>query len=295
VAQVNVNDLLSVPYRTGSYLIYDAAPGKDHFRTAMGLDTHPYPASGSHQLDVKVLTKYLSQVIAKFGTKELFLVDLREETHGFLGDTAVSWYADNDFANVGMSPGLVQRDEEARLAALAGEETVDVFTIGKDKQDNRKQQRVLPLTCDSVSLKMPQTERQAFDQKTMGGCTVNYVRLPVTGHCWPSEKMLSEFCTAVPVSADPATTWVHFHCHGGDGRTTSFLALYDIRCWKASGDTLPDDMDFFAARQCQIFDSYCLNPDPAHCENCTTDLDPWKVSRAEVRWQVLSRFLAGQA
>ena len=23
-------------------------------------------------------------------------------------------------------------------------------------------------------------------------------------------------------------TWLHFHCHGGDGRTTTFLTLYDM-------------------------------------------------------------------
>ncbi len=295
VPKVNVTNPLSVPYRTGSYLIYDTAPGKEHFRSAWDLETHRHPASGSHQLDISVLTMYLQKVVDEYKTQELYLVDLREETHGFLGDRAVSWYADDDFANVGMSPGLIVRDEEARLGVLADEQTVQVFTIGKDKQDNRQQQRVLPVSYDDVPVKTPQTERQAFDQTSIDGCTVNYVRITVTDHCGPSSEALDEFCAAVPVSTDPAKTWVHFHCHGGDGRTTSFLALYDIRCWKASGDPLPDDMDAFAARQCEIFSSYCLNPDPTQCVNCTTDLDPWKVSLAKVRWQILSEFLAGQA
>jgi len=52
VPDVNVNNPLSVPYRTGSYLIYDIDPGKEasseHFRSAWTLHTHPYAASGSH-------------------------------------------------------------------------------------------------------------------------------------------------------------------------------------------------------------------------------------------------------
>lgn len=26
----------------------------------------------------------------------------------------------------------------------------------------------------------------------------------------------------------PPETWLHFHCHGGDGRTTTFLAIWDM-------------------------------------------------------------------
>jgi hypothetical protein len=286
VPDVNVNNPLSVPYRTGSYLIYDADPKKKNFRSAWDLDPHPYPASGSHQLDIKELVGYLKQIAAKYGTQNLFLVDLREETHGYLGDTAVSWYADNDFSNVGMSSGLIQRDEEARLAALVGE-TVQMFTITKDENDNREQQRELPVRYDPLEVSKAQTERQAFDGLRIGNCTVSYVRIPVTDHCGPTEEALAEFAK-IPVSTDPADTWVHFHCHGGDGRTTSFLALYDIRCWKASGDPLPaGGMKAFVARQCELF-TYCL--DPAGCKDpkCVGDRDAWKVSLAEVRWRILS-------
>jgi hypothetical protein len=293
------------PYRTGSYLIYDIDTdtkkerASEHFRSAWSLETHPYPASGSHQLDAKRLFEILkSEVVVPYETRELFLVDLREETHGFLDGRAVSWYSDNDFGNVGQPPALIERDEEARLAALAGQ-TVHVFRIEDDPDDNRRQQRVMPVSYEEIDVMKPETERQAFDGFELGDCTVHYIRIPVTDHTGPSDAALRELCTRVPVSGDPASVWVHFHCHGGDGRTTTFLALYDMVCWKQSADPLPDrGIEEFACRQCRLF-SYCLNPYGCrssdgtacgHCEGQPMDVD-WKSALGAARWRKLKDFL----
>ena len=94
----NVCNPLSEPYRTGSHLIFDIPTGKpDCFRTAMELQPNPYPASGSHQLNASQLTQRLRKVVSRYQTRDLYLVDLREESHGFIDGGAASWYADNDF------------------------------------------------------------------------------------------------------------------------------------------------------------------------------------------------------
>lgn len=300
---VTTDNPLWQPYRTGSYLIYDIPTEKEgtaeHFRSAWTLDEHPYPASGSHQLDAARLVEILeSKVIAPFQPHDLFLVDLREETHGFLDGRAASWYADNDFGNVGQSLALIERDEEARLTALASQ-TVQVFTIEADPRDNRAQQRVMPVSCEEIGVFRPETERQAFDRLELGKCTIHYVRIPVTDHCGPTQAALVALRASVPVSLDPASAWVHFHCHGGDGRTTTFLALYDMLCWKQSNKPFPDrGMEDFACRQCELF-SYCLSPygcrsrDGAACGDCEGQpmVVTWKASLAEVRWRTLEDFL----
>ena len=43
---------------------------------------------------------------------------------------------------------------------------------------------------------------------------------------------LSNWC----VSLKPGD-WVHCHCHGGDGRTTTFLALFDMVHWAKTKGT----------------------------------------------------------
>jgi inositol hexakisphosphate len=310
-SSINLKNPLSAPYRTGSYLVYDVTavskkdpPGSDkdpeHFRSAWSFGTHPYPASGSHQLDATRLVEILkSNVIGPYRPRDLFLVDLREETHGFLDGRAASWYADNDFGNVGQSPALIERDEEARLGVLAGQ-TVQVFTIANDQGDNRKQQRVMPMSYEEVAVRTAGTERQAFDGLKIGPSTVHYVRIPVTDHCGPSESALAHLRARIPVSTSPADAWVHFHCHGGDGRTTTFLALYDMLCWRHSKDPLPPGgLDAIARRQCLLF-WYCLKPngckqpDGSPWGHCALPSDPppsWKPPLEKARWQILEGFL----
>jgi hypothetical protein len=99
------------------------------------------------------------------------------------------------------------------------------------------------------------------------------------------------------VGLNPAD-WVHCHCHGGDGRTTTFLTLFDMVHWAKSKGTkgLPT-VEEFAHRQCQIF-QYCLNPDGCpkewNCTDATKDggtgappKEDWKYFLALQRWWFL--------
>jgi hypothetical protein len=82
---IDVQNPLSVPYRTGNYLVYDVTAGSEkdpeNFRSAWSLDAHPYPASGSHQLDHPQLVETLkSKVIQPYRPRDLFLVCARRRT-----------------------------------------------------------------------------------------------------------------------------------------------------------------------------------------------------------------------
>jgi hypothetical protein len=308
---VSVLNPLSVPYRTGSYLIYDyprdtdECPGKlatDNFRSGSKLRVNPYRASGSHQLDCPKLLGALENLPQPQSVSKLFLVDLREEAHGFLGGRAVSWYADNDFSNVGCTEkwiheaDWIRAEEEYRMASLANFSPVAVFCIEqepKDNKDNRDQQRMRPTGYRMVDVQDTRTEQQAFHGSPIGHFTVKYVRIPVTDHCAPADDAIDYLChLADRVAADD---WVHFHCHGGDGRTTTFLALYDMLCWKKAGHPNVPSVEGFACRQCQLF-NYCLNP--SGCRNpdrsgcgCKDPVpDPFKTPLAKKRWESLKQF-----
>jgi len=274
---VNIANPLEVPYRTGSYLIYDKG-SSDNFRSASGLPEHPYRASGSHQLDFSEFADVLyQQVVKPHSPRTIYLVDLRQETHGFFDGSAVSWYADNDFSNVGQPKEWITADEKARLGALAGR-TTQVFSITADHEDNRKQERVMPVSFTNVSVRAAYTEADVAKMLTAKLETrVEHVRIPVTDHCAPSDAVLAELRTLWQQIG--TNDWVHFHCHGGDGRTTTFLALYDMLCWKKPGAPLPS-LEQFARRQCQLF-AYPLDPDGS---------TGWKKSLAEGRWAKLEEF-----
>jgi hypothetical protein len=287
---------LSGPYPTGSYLIPDIPPGKEkeseHFRNAMTLQPQPYRASGSHQLNLQQFRDVLgSNVVAKYRPSIIYLVDLRQETHGFLDDIAYSWYADNDFGNVGQPLDWIVNEEKIRLLFLEALTKARVFEITTDTSDNRAQQRMIPTSYQDIAVGTARTEEQAFDDRKIGSphsSVLQYVRIPVTDHCAPDQDALK---TLKDLAAEaPSDAWFHFHCHGGDGRTTTFLLLYDMLCWKKSSKKLPD-LDVFACRQFGLPPGYCLNPDGCRCGTRTSQpIGGWKRPLAIQRWNALENF-----
>jgi hypothetical protein len=274
---VQTSNPLPGPYRTGSYLISDSGP--DNFRSAMALEDHPYRASGSHQLSLGGFARVLDQVVDLFRPSEIYIADLREESHCFFDGDPVSWYSDNDFGNVGQDRGWIIADEKARLDLYKGR-TTKLFTIEPDPSDDLHQERVVPVGYQNLYVSETRLEAELAPILTdlFRPTRVHYRRITVTDHCAPDVRALSEIQDLRRAVRD--NDWVHFHCHGGDGRTTTFLALWDMLTWELSGDPMPS-LEEFAARQLQLF-PYSLDP------SGTTG---WKLPLAEERWDVLGRFL----
>jgi hypothetical protein len=290
---VNVCNPLSKPYRTGSYLIYDfKATDKDHFRCGSQLSLNPYRASGSHQLDASAFGRVFGLIPQPAQPAKLYLVDLREETHGFFGDRAVSWYADNDFSNVDYPADWIQDEEEYRLGWMNKLATARVFDVERDPSDNRAQERMRPTGYRMAPVETARTEKQAFDNRPIGNFSVRYVRIPVTDHCAPSEDALGKLRTLA--NGVTVNDWVHFHCHGGDGRTTTFLALYDMWHWKKANHPGYLSLAEFACRQYKLAPNYCLNPNGCDCAPppppASQPTAGWKRPLELARWSVLERF-----
>jgi hypothetical protein len=280
---VNVVNPLLVPYRTGTYLISDAGP--DNFRNAMTLGEHPYRASGSHQVGIADWARILAPVVLAYQPKRIWLVDLREETHGYFNGEPVSWYADNDFSNVGQDKRWIIKHEEMMVNLHANSQT-ELFVIEDDASDDLKQERVLPTSYTPLWVGSARTEDEVAGLLDLifKPTNVQYCRIPVTDHCAPSKFALTDL--DVLSSQVGKDDWVHFHCHGGDGRTTSFLAMYDMLSQWEWGDPLPT-LEAFSDRQCELFD-YCLDPKATSCGNPPK---AWQLSLAEQRWTALGDYL----
>jgi Inositol hexakisphosphate len=289
---VKSSNPLPGPYRTGSYLIYDFKPtDKDNFRRTSELVPHPYRASGSHQLDYGALAGLLASIPAPPRASTLYLVDLREETHGFLNERAVSWYADNDFSNVDQPQEWIVEDEKVRFVFAQAAKTVRLYDIVADPSDNRAQGRMLPVGYWDIPIKTARTEEQSFDTRRIGNFTIQYVRIAVTDHCAPSEQALKALRDLANKVAP--TDWVHFHCHGGDGRTTTFLALYDMWRWKKANYPGYPSLETFACRQYKLAPNYCLDPGGCDCPPPPAASQPvagWKRPLALRRWEALGKF-----
>jgi len=83
--------------------------------------------------------------------------------------------------------------------------------------------RAMPLAPNPTLLLVTNvmTEQQLVER-----AGAHYLRFTVTDYLRPNDADMDRFLETVRQM--PKDTWLHFHCHAGIGRATTFLALWDI-------------------------------------------------------------------
>ena len=203
-------------------------------------------ASGSGEFSESGLQSLL-EALAERTQMAICIVDLREESHGFFDGIAVSWYGEHDWGNVGLTQEEALADEAERIHGAAGQMTA-VAHLGGEKN---------PLDEHEIFVEEAQTEKELVE-----AAGLRYKRIAATDHIWPSPAAVDEFVQFY--KSLPEDIWLHFHCQAGEGRTTEFLAMYDIL--KNPAVPLQDIL----YRQCLLGGSYVAHVEP---EGSTS----WKV------------------
>lgn len=166
--------------------------------------------SGSAEFSVGEFKKLVS-VLKKQAKGPIYIVDLRQETHGIFNGNAVSWFGARDWGNIGKNKNDVLKDEMRRLCAAKGKSLiVTMLDEGKKSIDPK------PMKINSVM-----SERQLVEQNGL-----YYYRIAATDHIWPSPENIDDFISFIGTLPDHA--WLHFHCRAGKGRTTIYMAMYDM-------------------------------------------------------------------
>jgi len=142
--------------------------------------------------------------------------DLRQETHIFVNDLPISWYASRDWANVGRSQSAIVAGEAARVQSLKPGSEIAV----------RPGHPVKHGSANSVTPQRVTVERAGTEQNIVEAAGAHCVRVAVTDHVRPLDDAVDRFILAVRALPDGA--WTHFHCEAGLGRTTTFMVLYDM-------------------------------------------------------------------
>lgn len=162
--------------------------------------------SGSAQFSEESL-KMMKSVIP---STKLHIIDLREESHGYINGIAISWRGKNNWANFGKTLEEINQDEKTRLSNALKEK---IFTV------NYKAKYQLPPF-------VLQVENAMTEEETVQAAKVNYLRMPVSDYCKPNDELVDEFINLVKnLSPDD---WLHFHCAAGKGRTTTFMVMLDM-------------------------------------------------------------------
>lgn len=178
--------------------------------TRQGLDE--LRASASGQPSLAALKTLYEKIHDLDPDAQIFLIDLRQESHGFANSLPVSWYVKGNAANANKTLREIERDECERLQNLRGIETTFEPLGNADKQAFK------PVT---IIPRFMETEREAAEEVGL-----TYERFAAADMQFPAPEIVDDFI--VFVANLPDNAWLHFHCHAGHGRTTTFLAMYDI-------------------------------------------------------------------
>ena len=163
--------------------------------------------SGSAQFSADQFRTLAAQLRERSG--DVWIVDCRLESHGFINGIAVSWCSDDNAANRGKTAQQVSAEEEA-LSGLIGT-TVTVYTTENDRP------------VDGIPLSV---EKWETEQTLVEGEGFHYLRLACPDHCWPPADVIDAFIAFAGGLGEDA--WLHFHCQAGSGRTGAFMTIYDM-------------------------------------------------------------------
>jgi Inositol hexakisphosphate len=175
-------------------------------RTRVNLQgLHELKVSGSGQFSEKTFPTVIH--FLSIDPEKLIVLDLRQESHGFINGTAISWTdGQYNYANVNKAKSEIEVDENQRLKLALQAKQIQVDPIQK------------PTLLKVFSAT---TERDFIERYGSA-----YVRMPVVDHNRPSNEVLDEFIELIRNL--PGDRWIHMHCRAGKGRTTTFLTLFDI-------------------------------------------------------------------
>lgn len=156
--------------------------------------------SGSKQF----AEKPLSLLIKDINHPKITIVDLRQESHGFINGNAVSWFSPGDKANRGLSLDEVLVKEKKQLSSIE---------LNKPLQLNKGKHTLIPTIVEN---------EETLAKKN----NLDYFRITVTDGERPTDDMVDRFMSFI--NKLPEDQWLHFHCKAGIGRTTTFMAMFDM-------------------------------------------------------------------
>ena len=145
------------------------------------------------------------------------VIDLRQESHGFINGAPVSWANARNDANKGLTKEEVMLDEYNKLNSIKLNVPISYY--------NHKNLTVVP--------------KKVEDEHHLVSCqSLSYIRIPVTDGKIPTDDMVEYFVELIKLQ--PKNSWLHFHCKQGIGRTTTFMIMYDMI--KNAKDVMADDI-----------------------------------------------------
>lgn len=227
--------------------------------TRQGLDR--LHASASAQFSENNLKAALPSMPGK-----VYIVDLRRESHGFFDGEPISWFAKQNYSNGNKTAAEITAREHALLDNLRKKDTLSVSHIVTKKAYSITEARRCRVPYHRLEIEQHLVERLGLQ----------YVRFLVSDHNIPDGRTVDAFVAFI--KSLPRDAWLHFHCRAGRGRSSIFLAMFDII---RNGRDL--SLDAILGRQVALGS---VNLQKADKDNKR----PWKHKNAEARVAFVRNF-----
>lgn len=155
--------------------------------------------SGSSQFSEEELAAIKQEISDKV---HITIIDLKQESHGFINGSAVSWINGKNNLNKNFDKEEILNDENNKLT---------------DIKINQK------MTIEKENLVPTRVQNE---KDLVEGLGMSYIRMPICDKEKPTDETVDQFIQIVKTMN--ADDWLHFHCEEGLGRTTTFMVMYDI-------------------------------------------------------------------
>ena len=160
----------------------------------------------------------LPLLLEEINNANIIDIDLRQETHGFTNGMSVSWYGKYDWADTGLSREQMITLEKQKLDSLYKARIIEVTQV---LQKNKADDTFEKIRDTSFTVISVMTEEELAKKNE-----IIYFRITAADHRQPTVWDVDLFIDYITRIKDK--TWFHFHCHAGDGRTTTFMTMYDM-------------------------------------------------------------------
>lgn len=201
-ALVSDESLIPIPNIKEGFLVMDTdrdTPLLSRYRDLPSLNI-----SGSAQFEPSQIDNLKKQI----NILDTYIVDLRQESHGFLNDDAVSFYSTERLLNNGFDSEETLASEKEKFGAIKPGDIQNIF-------NKRGAFR------ESITV-----EKSQIELSLVKNAGLNYVLFATRDGHIPTPSMVDSFVSFVVKT--PHTTHLHFHCAHGEGRTTMYMAMFQM-------------------------------------------------------------------
>lgn len=176
-------------------------------------------ASGQYsRSSLKNAVMQIQKTFSYVDNLKITVIDLRQESHGFIDGEQIYWYFPYNTINRGKSDEAILKDEKTLLEDLKKQPTQHISLAGKN--DEKDGEVVV------VSEKHYQTSDILSEEELCAQMNVSYKRIPVADHTAAFPQTIDHYLTFLKARQNNEVFYVH--CAGGSGRATTFMTISDI-------------------------------------------------------------------